>query len=325
MTTRRAVITLLGATAASWPVGAWGQQSTVPVIGWLGSTALQPSHVIPFVEGLKVEGFTENKNVVVHYRWAEGAYERLPAFVDEFVGNKVDLIAAHTTVAALAAKRVPPTIPVVFLIGGDAVGLGLVDSINRPGGNRTGVSLITHSLDAKRLEVLRELVPGLKRIGVILNPKSATSETNKHDVLAAAQSLGLETTIVYVAGENDLTSAFTHLSVSRADALLVGADSLLHSINRAIVQLAAQHRLPAAHEWRENVQIGGLLSYGTDLAAVVQQMGRYGARILKGSKPADLPVLEPSKFELAINLKTARALGITVPATLLARADEVIE
>jgi putative ABC transport system substrate-binding protein len=321
---RRELLTLLGAAGAAWPVAAWGQQSKLPVIGWLSSTPAQQSRVTPFLEGLKAEGFTDN-NVVIRYRWAEGAYERLPTFVNEFVRDNVDLIAADTTVAATATKVVPSSIPVVFLIGGDAVGLGLVDSINRPGGNRTGVSLITHTLDAKRLELLRDLVPGLKRIGVMLNPKSATAETNKRDVHLAAQSLGLDTSFVEVAGETDLISAFAHLAENHTDALLVGADSLLHSLNRPIVQLAAQHRLPAAYEWREHVHIGGLLSYGTDLAAVTQQMGRYGARILKGSKPADLPVLEPSKFELAINLKTARALGLTVPATLLARADEVIE
>jgi putative ABC transport system substrate-binding protein len=221
---RRKFITLLGGAAAACPMGAWAQQSKVPVIGWLGSTSPQQSFVTPFLEGLKSEGFVENNNVVIRYRWAAGSYERLPAFVAEFVGSRVDLIAAFTTVSAVAAKTAPASIPTVFLVGGDPVQLGLVSSMNRPGGNRTGMSLITHSLDAKRLELLRELVPAMTRIGVMLNPKSSTAEANRQDVQAAAQSLGLQTVVVEVSGQDDLTSAFAKLLANRADALLVGAE-----------------------------------------------------------------------------------------------------
>ena len=326
---RREFIAGLGNAVAVAPMllarNAHAQQRAMPVIGWLGSTLPQPDHVNPFLEGLKDEGYVENSNIAIQYRWAEGRYDRLPAFAAEFVQRPVDLIAAITTVSAVAARNATSSVPTVFLTGGDPIQLGLVASMNRPGGNRTGVTLITHTLDAKRIEVLRELVPTARTIGAILNPNSATAQSNQADVQAAARTLDLQLVIANVTGEQDLASAFAVLSAQRIDALLVGADSLLHSLNRPIVRLAEQHRFPAVYEWREHTQIGGLISYGTNMATLFRQVGSYGGRILKGAKPSDFPVLGPSKFELAINLKTAKALGLTAPPTLLARADEVIE
>lgn len=315
----------IATAAVAWPRCAAAQQRALPVIGWLGSTPPLSAHVDPFLEGLKAEGYIDKQNVTLQYRWAEGHYERLPGFAQEFARQRVDLIAAITTVSARAAMAATETLPTVFLVGADPVQLGLVASIARPGGNRTGVTLITHSLDAKRLELIRELVPGATTIGVMLNPNSASADSNKTGVQAAARTLGLKPFIVDVAGEKDLAPAFAALAEHRIDALLVGADSLLHSLNRLIVEAAAQHRFPAIYEWREHTQAGGLISYGTNFGDVIRQAGVYGGRILKGTSPSDLPVLEPTKFELAINLKTAKSLGLSVPPSLIARADEVIE
>jgi putative ABC transport system substrate-binding protein len=310
--------------ATAWPYTGQAQQQAKPVIGWLGSTIPLAEHTGPFLEGLRDAGFVDN-NFTIHYRWAEGHYDRLPAFAAEFVQQRVDLIAAITTVSAVAARDATNSIPTVFLVGADPVAMKLVAGMNRPGGNRTGATLITHVLDAKRIELLRELVPAAKSIGVILNPNSASAQSNQADVQNAAHSLDLQTVIVNVAGSGDLEPAFAELSAKRVDALLVGADSLLHSFNRSIVELAERYRIPAAYEWREHAQIGGLISYGTNIAAIIRQLGGYGGRILKGAKPNDLPVVGPTKYELTVNLKTAKALGLTVPPTLLARADEVIE
>jgi putative ABC transport system substrate-binding protein len=320
---RRHFLGAVGATTI-WPHTALAQQKTKPVIGWLGSTIPLTEHSEPFLAGLKDEGF-DGDDFAIHFRWAEGHYERLPVFAAEFVQQRVDLIAAIATVSAITARDATNSIPTVFVAGGDPVAMKLVSSMNRPGGNRTGVTLITHMLDAKRIELLRELAPAAKTLGVILNPNSATAPSNQADVQAAAGRLDLQAVIVNVASRDDLEPAFAELSAKRVDVLLVGADSLLHSFNRSIVRLAERYRMPAAYEWRENVQIGGLISYGTNIAALIRQLGGYGGRILKGTKPSDLPVIGPSKYELAINLKTAKALGLTVPSTLLARADEVIE
>lgn len=325
---RRAVIALLGgAVAASVlaPLASPAQQRTMPVIGWLGSTAPQTQHTVPFLQGLKSEGFTEGQNVAVQYRWAHGHYDRLPAFAAEFVRQRVDVIAAITTVSALAAKPATDTVPTVFVTGSDPIRQGLVASMNRPGGNRTGINLITHTLNAKRLEMIRELIPAATSIGVLLNPSNPSAETNKTDVLTAARMLGLQVRTFNITSESDLNVAFATLAQDRPGALVVGADSLLHSLSDMILQFAARHAMPAVYEWREHVEAGGLISYGTKLAGAFRQVGVYAGRILKGAKPSDLPVLEPAIFELAINLKTARALGIAVPPTLLARADMVIE
>ena len=322
---RREFIAGLGGAAAAWPVVARAQQATLPVIGWLSSTSPQPQHVVPFVQGLNAEGYVEDQNVAIQYRWAHGHYDRLPAYAAEFVRQRVNVIAAMTTVSALAVKSATETIPTVFVTGSDPVRLGLVASMNRPGGNRTGMNLITHTLDAKRFELIRELVPAATKVGVLLNPTNPADESNRADVQGAARTLGLQIHILNVTSENDLQPAFATLAQERTNALVVGADSILHSLSDPILKLAASHAIPAVYEWREHVEAGGLISYGTKLADTFRQVGVYAGRILKGAKPSDLPVLEPAKFELVINLKTAKALGLAVPPTLIARADEVIE
>jgi putative tryptophan/tyrosine transport system substrate-binding protein len=295
------------------------------VIGWLGSTSPQPQHVLPFVQGLNADGYIEGQNLAIEYRWANGNYGRMPAFAAEFVEKRVVLIAAQTSAAALAAKAATDTVPTVFMSGSDPVQLGLVVSMNRPGGNRTGVNLVTHTLDAKRLQLLRELVPTVTTIATLLNPNNPSAESNKTSLQAAARTLGLQVDVIEVASANDLAAAFAVLAQTRPNALVVGADSLLHSLSNPIIKFAADHGIPAVYEWREHVESGGLISYGTNLPDAFRQLGTYAARILRGTKPGDLPVLEPTRFELAINVRTARALGITVPPTLLAIADEVIE
>lgn len=235
------------------------------------------------------------------------------------------MIAAVTTAAALAVKSATDTIPTVFVIGTDPVRIGLAASMNRPGGNRTGMSLITHTLDAKRLELIRELLPAATTIAVLLNPTNPSARTNETDIQKAASALGLQIRIITAASEMDIDAAFETLGRERPHALVVGADSVLHSLAEPIVKLAAKHAIPAIYEWREHAELGGLLSYGTKLGDTYRQVGVYAGRILKGAKPSDLPVLEPAKFELVINLKAANALGIAVPPTLIVRADEVIE
>jgi putative ABC transport system substrate-binding protein len=322
---RRKFITLIGSTAVGWPLSARAQQAGGPVIGWLGSTSPQPQHVLPFVQGLNADGYIEGQNLAIEYRWANGNYGRMPAFAAEFVEKRVVLIAAQTSAAALAAKAATDTVPTVFMSGSDPVQLGLVVSMNRPGGNRTGVNLVTHTLDAKRLQLLRELVPTVTTIATLLNPNNPSAESNKTSLQAAARTLGLQVDVIEVASANDLAAAFAVLAQTRPNALVVGADSLLHSLSNPIIKFAADHGIPAVYEWREHVESGGLISYGTNLPDAFRQLGTYAARILRGTKPGDLPVLEPTRFELAINVRTARALGITVPPTLLAIADEVIE
>jgi putative ABC transport system substrate-binding protein len=249
----------------------------------------------------------------------------MPAFATEFVRQRVDLIAAVTTAAALAVKSATDTIPTVFVTGTDPVRIGLAASMNRPGGNRTGMSLITHTLDAKRMELIHELLPAATTVAVLLNPTNPSARTNETDIQKAASALGLQTRIISAASEKDIDAAFETLGRERPHALVVGADSVLHSLAEPIVKLAAKHMIPAIYEWREHAELGGLLSYGTKLGDTYRQVGVYAGRILKGAKPSDLPVLEPTKFELVINLKTAKALGITMPPTLIVRADEVIE
>jgi putative ABC transport system substrate-binding protein len=322
---RRDFIAGLGGAAATWPVVARAQQTSMQVIGWLSSTSSNIVAVNPFIEGLKEEGLVEGRNFAIQYRWADGHFDRMPGFAAEFVRQRVDLIAAATTAAALVAKSATDTIPTVFVIGTDPVRIGLAASMNRPGGNRTGMSLITHTLDAKRLELIRELLPATTTIAVLLNPTNPSARTNETDIQKAASALGLQARIINAASEKDIDAAFETLGRERPHALVVGADSVLHSLAELIVKLAAKHAIPAIYEWREHAEIGGLLSYGTKLGDTYRQVGVYAGRILKGAKPSDLPVLEPAKFELVINLKTARSLGLTVPPTLLARADDVIE
>jgi putative ABC transport system substrate-binding protein len=321
---RREFLGVLGG-ATAWPLAAGAQQPAMPVIGWLGGTSPQPQHVVWFVQGLKAEGYAEGQNVVIEYRWASGRYDRLPAFADEFIRQRVNVIVAQNSASAMAAKPATETVPTLFMTGSDPVQLGLVASMNRPGGNRTGVHLVTHTLDAKRLELLRELVPTATTIAILLNPNNPSADFNKTNVLTAARTIGLQIRIMNVTTENELKAAFAELVQERPHALLVGADSVLHSLSDSILKLAASHAIPAVYEWREHVEAGGLISYGTNLADAFRQLGIYAGRILKGAKPSDLPVLEPTKFELAINLKTAKALGLTVPPKLLFTADQVIE
>ena len=320
---RREFIGLAGA-AAAWPFAARAQQAT-PVVGWLGRTRRQLPDVTGFAEGLKSEGYVDGQNLRIQFRWADGQDDRLPGFAAEFARQRVDLILAQTSSSAHAAKAATDSIPTVFMTGGDPVQLGFVASMNRPGGNRTGMSLVTHTLNAKRLELLRELVPGAATIAVLLNPRNPSAPTNEADIKQAARALGLQIRIANVVNEHEITLAFAEFARERPDVLVVGADSVLNNLHEIIIKLAAEHRIPAAYEWREHTEAGGLISYGTKLSDAYRQLGVYSGRILKGARPSDLPVLQPTKFELAINQKTARALGLTVPPSLLARADEVIE
>jgi len=259
---RREFFTLFGGAAVAWPLAARGQSRPMPTIGWLGSTYPQASFVDSFREGLKSEGFVENQNVAIQYRWADGQYDRLPGFAAEFVQQRVHLIAAITTASAMAAKPATQTIPVVFLTGGDPVQLGLVSNLNQPAGNRTGLTLVTRALDAKRLELIRELVPTVTKIAVLLNPNSPSAASSLKDMQLAAQTLGQQLRVLNVTGSTDISPAFATLVAEKTKALIVSADSLLHSMHPEIVKLAASNAIPAVYEWREIAEAGGLISYG---------------------------------------------------------------
>jgi putative tryptophan/tyrosine transport system substrate-binding protein len=325
---RRAFITLLGGAAASFPLAAPAQQAAMPVVGFLGSTsaAQWAGLVAGFREGLAQVGFVDGKNVVIEFRWAENKFDRLPALAADLVaGRAAVIVASGGTVAAQAAKAATATVPVIFVIGADPVKWGLVASLNRPGGNVTGVSFLVDALVAKRMEVLRELIPSGTSIGVLVNPKNPNAESDTDDVQTAAKSFGQEIHVVTAGGEQDLETAFASLVQTKVAGLFVIPDPFLFSRRERIVALAAQHALPAIYDRHETVLEGGLISYGPSVTDANKQAGIYAGRILSGTKPADLPVVQPTKFELAINLKTAKTLGITIPTTLLARADEVIE
>ena len=325
---RRQFITLLGG-AAAWPFTARAQQPrTMAVIGYLG--AASPHTGVQIVatlrESLAEAGYVEGTNVVIKSHWAEGQYDRLSAMASEMVRRQVSVIVATGgTAAALAAKAATTTIPVVFSVTDDPVALGLVSSLARPGGNATGVTFLLAELGAKQLGLLRELVPAARRIGLLVNPNNTTSKAQTSDVVAAASNVGATMNIVRARDSREIEAAFAMLVRDSVEALLVGTDPFLFSRRVQLATLAARHAIPAIYPVRENVEIGGLMSYGTSLTEVYRQVGAYTVRILKGAKPADLPVVRSTKFELVINLPTARALGLEVPATLLARADEVIE
>ena len=325
---RRQFITLLGG-AAAWPFTARAQQPrTMAVIGYLG--AASPHTGVQIVatlrESLAEAGYVEGTNVVIESHWAEGQYDRLSAMASEMVRRQVSVIVATGgTAAALAAKAATTTIPVVFSVTDDPVALGLVSSLARPGGNATGVTFLLAELGAKQLGLLRELVPAARRIGLLVNPNNTTSKAQTSDVVAAASNVGATMNIVRARDSREIEAAFAMLVRDSVEALLVGTDPFLFSRRVQLATLAARHAIPAIYPVRENVEIGGLMSYGTSLTEVYRQVGAYTVRILKGAKPADLPVVRSTKFELVINLPTARALGLEVPATLLARADEVIE
>ena len=325
---RREFITLVGGATAAWPFAVHAQQPAMPVIGFLHSTSAGPNAqtVAAFREGLKSAGYIEGENVVIEFRWAEGHYDRLPALAADLVRRPVAVIAAlGGSASALAAKAATSTIPVVFDTGEDPVKLGLVASFNRPGGNATGVSMLTNEIETKRLGLLHELIPAALTIAVIVNPDTAVNNSQLNDVQTAAPALGLKLHVLKAKNETEIDAAFASFSQLRPDALLVMSSAFFGSQRDRIVQLAARQAIPAMYEHRLYTTAGGLISYGIDLSDVYRQAGVFTGQILKGAKPTDLPVQQPTKFELVINLKTAKAQGIEVPPQLLARADEVIE
>jgi ABC-type uncharacterized transport system substrate-binding protein len=325
--TRRAFITLI-AGAAAWPLAARAQQPAMPVVGFLD---IRPSDAMSdrlraFRQGLKDTGYAEGENLAIVYRFAENQIDRLPALVAELVNRQVAVIAATVATATFAAKAATTTIPIVFLVGDDPVRLGIVASLNRPGGNLTGINLFTTELTAKRLELLHELVPQAARVAVLVNPADGPlTESTLRDARAAARAVGLQIQVLNANTSREIDAAFETMARERPDALFVATSPLFLGRRIQLVQLAAFHRLPATYSLREMAESGGLMSYGPNIADAFRQAGVYAGRILKGAKPADLPVVQSSKFELVINHQTARMLGITVPPTLLATADEVIE
>ena len=324
---RREFITLLGGSAISWPTVA-RTQAALPVIGFLSTEppGLMTRFLAAFRQGLGDAGFVEHRSVGIEYRWAEGRYDRLPALAAELVGQRVGVIAATGgIVSGLAAMKATTTIPIVFVVGDDPVAFGLVASLNRPGANITGVMLLSTLLAAKRLELLRDLLPKASTIGVLINPTGNTAAGQQTDLETAARTMGQELRIVAASNEREIDAGFATLAQQHIDALVVATDPFYNSRRDQIVSLAARHAMPATYAFREFADAGGLITYGTSRSNAYRQAGTYVGRILKGERPADLPVLQPTSLELIVNLKTAKAMGLNVPPTLIARADEVIE
>ena len=325
MSSRRQVISLLGGAAVVWPLAARAQQAGVPLVGLLVSTQIDDRQIAAIRQGLMDAGYIEGRNVAIKYRSGDGRFDRLPAMAAELAADAPAAIIALAPAAALAAKAATATIPIVFSIGGDAVKLGLVSSLNRPGGNVTGVTFFVNTLGAKRLELLRELVPSAAHIGFLVNPANPTSESQVTDVRAAARERRVDLLVVNAGSEREIDAGFASFVQQRVNAIVIGADSLFLSRRDQVVGLAARHALPAIYNLREYVDNGGLITYGASITDAFRLAGGYAGRILKGEKPPDLPVQQTVKFELAVNLKTAKALGLTVPDKLLVAADEVIE
>ena len=329
MSSRREFITALGGAAAAWPLAARAQQASMPVVGFLNSQSPDgyTDRLRAFRQGLKETGYVEGENVAIEYYWAENQLDRLPAFAADLVRRQVALIVAlGTPNLASVAKASTTTIPIVFLVGEDPVKLGLVASLSRPGGNMTGVNLFNNEINAKRLTLLRELAPAAMRVAVLVNPANAAiANTTAKDVETAAHAMGLLVQVHNAGTSQEIDATFATFGDERPDALFVAGDPFFNSRRVHLVHSASHHRLPTTYASRAYPDIGGLMSYGTDVTDSYRQSGVYTGRILKGAKPAELPVVQASKFELVINAQTARTLGVTVPPSLIARADEVIE
>jgi len=315
-----------GGAASTWPLAAHAQQPAIPVVGLLRSTpSASFDHLVAaFRQGLSEAGFVDGRNVAIQQRWAEGRDDRLPALLADLISLKAAVIVANTA-GAFAAKAAATTVPVVFATGSDPVRDGLVASLNRPGGNFTGVIFITSELGTKRLELLRQLVPKATTVAMLVMPSGQETKLERVDVAKAAQALGLQLVVADATSRPEIETAFATFAQRRADAVLVGTGALTNSHSEAIVALAARHSIPTIYSLREYVSVGGLMSYGTSITDAYRQAGIYAGRILKGERPADLPVMQSTKFDLVLNLKTAKALGLDVPDRLLALADEVIE
>ena len=324
---RRHFITLVGGAAAVWPRAARGQQAAMPVIGFLHGASFEgyKPMVTSFRQGLKEAGYVDGYNVAIEFRWAEGHYDQLPAMAADLVRRQVAVIVTGGTPAAFAAKEATSTIPTVISVGIDPVQLGLVGSLNRPGGNVTGTAVLTVELGAKKLEMLHELLPTAAAIALLVNPTNPNVESETRVVQDAARLLGLHLHVLHASTESQIDAAFGALVELRASALIVGVEPFLNDSRAQIVALAARYAVPAVYGVRDFVTAGGLMSYGTDLVDIYRQSGIYAGKILKGARPADLPIQQVTKVALVINLKTAKTLGLTFPTTLLGRADEVIE
>jgi ABC-type uncharacterized transport system substrate-binding protein len=324
---RREFIAFLGSGAATWPLAARAQQGAMPVIGFLNAGSPQGYRrpLSAFHQGLSEAGYVAGRNVAIEYRWAEGQYDRLPAFVAEFVDRKVNVIAATSTPAALAAKAATVTIPIVFTTSSDPVQIGFVASMSRPEGNLTGASQLNVEVAPKRLELMHEAIPTASAVALLVNPTSPIAETVSRDLQAAATVRGLKLHVLHAGSERDFAAVFEALVRLRVGALVIGTDTLFTSQSEELAALAYRHRMPAIYQYPEFTAAGGLMSYGGTITESYRLAGGYAGRLLKGEKPADLPVKQVTKVELILNLKTAKALGLTVPLTLQARADEVIE